>query len=179
MTHIALLRGINVGGSKPLRMAELREVCAAAGLRDVQTYVQSGNLVFAAGKPTAPGLPDRIRAAIAGRWGYDVPVVVRTAGEWRAVVEECPFGAVDPASEGTRVHVAFLASAPPADGEARLAELVQAGEELVVIDREVYLRCPQGYGQTRLTNTALEKHLGVTATARNWRTVLKLLEMAG
>ena len=175
-TFIALLRAINVGGNRTISMADLREVLTAAGCENVTTYIQSGNVVF-----THPG---RSRDALAGALakqietatGFAVPVVLRTADEWAAVVRDNPFGGGDPA----KLHVAFLGGHPTAEAIAASEAIDPAAfapETFVLRGREVYLHLPGGVGRAKLT--AGLRPLLASATTRNWRTVLKLAELAG
>lgn len=164
-----MLRGINVGGRTKVAMADLRAVLESLGFDGVATYIQSGNVVFGSTKAVKPAA---IEERIAAELGVEPTVLVRTADELAAVVAGNPFlvGKVDLAT----LHVTFLAEKPTATVE------VPAGQpdELAVVGREVYLRCPNGYGRTKLNNTFLEKRLGVPATTRNWKTVTTLAEMA-
>ena len=164
-----MLRGINVGGRAKVGMADLRAVFESLGFDDVATYIQSGNVVFGSAKPVRPAA---VEECIAAELGVHPTVVVRTAAEMAAVVQANPFLAagIDVAT----LHVTFLADKPKATVD------VPAGQpdELAVVGREVYLRCPNGYGRTKLDNTFLEKRLGVAATTRNWKTVTTLAEMA-
>ena len=175
--YIGLLRAINVGGTKKLLMAELRAMFEAAGCTDVRTYIQSGNVVFRAEPALAERIPALIEAEIAAAKGFQVPVVTRTAAELSAIVSGNPFLAVgaDPA----RLHVGFLAGEPSA---ARIAELDpdrSPSDAFKVRGREVYLHSPNGTARSRLTVDYFDRVLGTTITIRNWRTVGKLLDMAG
>ena len=175
--YIALLRAINVGGTKKLLMAELRAMFEAAGCTDVRTYIQSGNVVFRAEAALAARIPALIESEIAATKGFQVPVVTRTAAELDAVVDGNPFLAAgaDPA----QLHVGFLAEAPAA---ARIAELDpdrSPQDAFEVRGREVYLHFPNGTARSKLTVDYFDRTLGTTITIRNWRTVGKLLEMAG
>ncbi|MCY4113353.1 MAG: DUF1697 domain-containing protein [Chloroflexi bacterium] len=175
--YIALLRAINVGGTKKLLMADLRAMFEASGCSDVRTYIQSGNVVFRAEPALAERLPSLIEAEIAASHGFEVPVVTRTAAEWTAVVDGNPFLAAgaDPA----HLHVGFLASTPSA---ARIAELDpdrSPQDAFEIRGREVYLHFPNGTARSKLTVDYFDRTLGTTITIRNWRTVGKLLEMAG
>ena len=174
--HLALLRAINVGGTKKLLMAELRAIFAAAGCADVRTYIQSGNVVFRAEEALAARLPALIRAEIEASKGFTVPVVTRTAAELGGVVRGNPFLAAgaDPA----RLHVGFLAEAP---STARIAELDpdrSQPDAFEVRGREVYLHFPNGTARSKLTVDYFDRVLGTTITIRNWRTVGRLLDMA-
>src|SRR5262245_18601622 len=174
-THIALLRGVNVGGNL-LKMERLRELCAELGLQNVRTYVQSGNVVFESAGPPGQCL-QRLKAKLTGETRLPVAVVLRTASDLRSILDENPFlkkRGIDPA----RLHVTFLDRAPP-KAAAQLLSKVDAGDdEFRIAGMEIYLHCPNGYGQTKLSNMRIEILLSVTATTRNWNTVNKLYEMA-
>ncbi|MCY3912621.1 MAG: DUF1697 domain-containing protein [Chloroflexi bacterium] len=175
--YIALLRAINVGGTKKLLMADLRAMFEAAGCTEVRTYIQSGNVVFRADPALAERIPELIEGEIAASKGFQVPVVTRSAAEWSAVVSGNPFLAAgaDPA----QLHVGFLAEEP---GTARIAELDpnrSPQDALEVRGREVYLHFPNGTARSKLTVDYFDRTLGTTITIRNWRTVGKLLAMAG
>lgn len=174
-THVALLRGVNVGGKNKLPMKELVALAEAAGAKGARTYIQSGNLVFEATAAAARAFPGRLEAALAGR-GLRVPVVQRSADELAAVVEGNPWLArgADPKT----LHVAFLLAAPE---PARLAALDPARsppDAIVARGRELFLHLPNGVGRSKLTNDYLDRTLGTTTTVRNWNTVLALLDLA-
>jgi uncharacterized protein (DUF1697 family) len=164
-TYVALLRGINIGPRRRVAMADLRKLLESLGLEDVQTYVQSGNAVFRS--RTKPDVK-RIEAEL----GQDIAVLIRTAKEMTAIVEQNPFLArgADPA----HLHVTFLDGKPAGSLEPPPG----ATEEVEIVGREAYLHFPDGYGRTKLTNAAFEKKLGVRATTRNWRTVTTLAGLA-
>ncbi|RXS86486.1 DUF1697 domain-containing protein [Streptomyces sp. TM32] len=175
--QIALLRGINVGGHNSFPKARQLELAESLGLKEVSVLLQTGNIVFAdPGTPpeeTARMLHDRIAADL----GLTVPVVVRTRDELAAAVAANPFPAAVP--EPKSLHVTFL-SAVPAD-TSRLDALHQAAfapDQYRLIGRELYLWCPGGIGRSKLAETVGRVRLGVTATARNWNTVTKLLALA-
>lgn len=174
MAMVALLRGVNVGGKAKLAMTDLREIVAGCGFDDVRTYIQSGNVVF-----TAPvgADPDDVAAtlatAIAAGSSVTPDVVVRTGDELAAVVDANPFlrRGEDPA----HLHVSFTAVEPDlgVDDLARYAP-----EEAAAVGREVYLFLPNGMGRSKLA-ADLARRTRPAGTARNWRTVTKLLEMVG
>ncbi len=172
-SFIALLRGINVGGNRKVAMPKLRELCAKAGLPDVQTYVNSGNLVFAA-KDKAGRLEERIEAAIAAHHGFKVDVIVRSAKEWSGYVRGNPF---PDASEKHPHLVHLLVPKRPLGCEVIAAFSAKAaGDERVEsVGEVVWVYYAQGAARSKLAVVP-----GRTpVTARNWRTVLKLAEMAG
>lgn len=177
-----MLRGVNVGGNNKIKMEDLRALCADLGCSDVQTYVNSGNAVFRS--PAKGGsakdrdaLGKRIEAAIETTCGFRTPVVLRSAEELRRVVKGNPFPAYALSAPG-KLHVNFLYADP---GEAR-RQAVRAmkfdPEELRLDGREIYIYYPEGAGQSKLRWSVVDKALGTSGTARNWNTVLKLLEMA-
>jgi uncharacterized protein (DUF1697 family) len=171
----ALLRGINVGGKNLLPMKELVAMFAAAGASDVESYIQSGNVVFSAGADVAAKIPDVVGKRIEKRFGFAVPIVVRSADELAAVARGNPFLAAD--ADFAILAVMFLADKPSARAIAALDPGRSPPDEFVVRGREIFVRCPNGFARTKLTNAWFDSKLATTSTARNWRTVLKLLEM--
>jgi uncharacterized protein (DUF1697 family) len=171
-TYAALLRGINLGARNKVAMANLRELVADVGAEDVQTYVQSGNVVFRSSVRSAPKLERAIEERIRGDLGLDVVVLVRSASQLAALVDGDPFG------EPEKMHVTFLAEKPAAARVRALDPDRSPPDEFRVAGREVYLRCPNGYGPSKLSNAYFEKQLDVAATTRNWRTVKKVAELA-
>lgn len=153
---VALLRGINVGGHRIIKMAALREIFTGAGATDVATYIQSGNVVFSHARPSAA----RFEAAITAATGFAVPVILRTAAEIVAIAH--------PFDDDAHVHVMF-AAAP------QVPTIVAAAPEAYVVrGRDIYLYLPAGLGTSKLA-PALGK---LPVTARNWRTVQQLRAMA-
>ena len=180
-THVALLRGINVGGKNKLPMKELAALFAAEGCESVETYIQSGNVLFSLPPTRAKGLSARIPAAIRRRFGFEVPVVIRSGEELTTVPDRNPFLAHSVASGHAAglaaLHVAFLAEAP---GEAERVSLDPGRsppDAFAVVGREVYLHLPNGVARTKLTNAYLDRQLRTVSTLRNWNTVLKLIEL--
>jgi uncharacterized protein (DUF1697 family) len=177
-TQLLLLRGINVGGHNRVPMADLRALLTALGCEDVVTYVQSGNVVCRAGG-TPEALGAELSAVLAAELGLSVPVVGRTAAQWAATVAGNPLLHLD--DDPKRLHVTFLDGVPAPDRVAGLVAEAEglAPEVLAISGRDVYLHLPSGYHKAKLTNTFLERRLGRVATARNWRTVLALADLAG
>lgn len=174
-THIALMRGINLAGKNRLPMEGLSALFTDAGCTDVRTYVQSGNVAFQAGPELARRIPRLIETAISDQFGLRVPVVTRTATELRKVAQANPYLAGE--KDTSTLHVAFLAAKPTAAQIKGLDPDRSPPDEFTVRGREVYLRLPNGVGRTKLSNAYLDSRLGTTSTLRNWRTVLKLIEM--
>ena len=178
-TYVALVRGINVGGNKQVRMADLRRWLEQIGLQQVRTYVQSGNAVFEsrqAGKAPAAAIAKEIEKKIEKQAGFAVRVIVRSAEELKKVLSRNTFlrrAGIDAA----RLHVTFLAGKSTVETRATLAAIAGGGDEMEAGESEIFLHCPNGYGSSKLTNNRLEKAAGVAATTRNWRTVNALCEL--
>ena len=173
--HVALLRGINVGGKNMLPMKELVGMFVAAGCGDVTTYIQSGNVVFSANAKVVAGLGSVIAARVEERFGLRVPVVLRTAAEMESVVRGNPFLKAGASDE--TLNVCFLADLPSADRVAGLDAGRSAPDAFAVVGREIYMRLVKGISGTKLTNAYFDSKLKTVSTMRNWRTVLKLAEM--
>jgi len=174
--HIALLRGINVGGKHRLPMAELVAVFEAAGARDVATYIQSGNVLFTASAAAARRIPAGVERAIAARFGFEAPVIVRTAAELRRVAGANPF--LRAGTDGAGLHVGFLKDRPSAAATRALDPRRSPPDRVALNGRELYLEFPNGSARTRFTSAYLDSTLRTTCTVRNWRTVLTLVEMS-
>jgi uncharacterized protein (DUF1697 family) len=176
-SYVALLRGINVGGKNMLPMKALSEIFAKAGCSNVQTYIQSGNVVFSAAARDSARLPALITAQIAKLFGIQVPVVIRTVDQMRQVVGNNPFlaaGALE-----TELHVLFLADLPDPGRVANLDPGRSPPDVFEVRGREIYLRLLRGAADSNLTNAYFDSKLATICTGRNWRTVNTLLEMMG
>ena len=174
--HVALLRGINVGGRNTLRMADLAGVFEAAGCRDVRTYIQSGNVLFGAGPDLARRIPALVAERLAVDLGLAVPVVVRSARQLRAILDANPYLAEG--ADVAHLHVGFLAGRPTPARIARLDPQRSPPDRFVVLGREIHLHCPNGVARSKLTNAWFDRVLQTTCTVRNGRTVLRLLELA-
>lgn len=174
---IALIRGINVGGKNSLSMESLRELCEGIGLKDVRTYIQSGNVVFRASGREIAAAAGKVEDAIEADRGFRPDVVIRTRDELAAAIEANPFAARARA-EPAKLLVMFLKSKPVAGASAALEGVKRNDEQLRLIGRELFIDFPGGIGRSKLAIAAVEKALGVPATSRNWNTMLKLLAMA-
>lgn len=169
---VALLRGINVGGKNKVSMSDLRATCAAIGLDDVQTYIQSGNVAFSSSQRSTAKLETSIEQAILDDTGLDVTVVVRSARALAQVVEHNPYASAD--LPATQLVVVFLKSQPT----TKTLDLSDYGPETAVVrGTDVFVHYPNGQGRSKVTNAVLERLLGTPATARNWNTVGKLLAL--
>ena len=168
---VAFLRGINVGGHRKIPMADLRRLCTGL-LPDpnVRSYIASGNLLFTA-DGTAEEIAQRIAAGITAEFGLDVPVLVLSEAEMRAVLAGCPF----PPDAGKAVHAFLCYDTPQLDHDA-VETLRVSSEEVTVVDRTVWLYAPDGIGRSKLA-AKLERFIGAEATARNLNTLQKMVEM--
>jgi uncharacterized protein (DUF1697 family) len=171
--HVSLLRGINVGGHNLISMARLRALYVALGCEDVATYLQSGNVVFRRTRDPA-GVARSVERAIKHELGLDVRVLARTHDELAAIVAADPF----PNAEPSRRVVMFLSGPPGREIARELGHVTLGADEAVLIGQELHLHCPDGIGNSKLPGLLSEKRLGVAATARNWRTTTRLLEMS-
>jgi uncharacterized protein (DUF1697 family) len=172
MVHVALLRGINVGGKAKVAMGALREVCESVGCEDVATYIQSGNVVLKS-KLSADKLRTALEEAIAAEFGFAPAVMIRTAKEMAAVVAENPY----PDADEKSIHVGFLHAPPDPATKKCLTAIDCAPEEITAVGRNLYLHLPNGIGRAALP-VRLERCLRPTpVTVRNWRTVTKLVDL--
>jgi uncharacterized protein (DUF1697 family) len=170
--YVLLFRGINVGGSKIVRMDALRKLLADSGFDDVATYIQSGNVVLTSDK--GPGeVIDLVEKVFAESFGFTSRLTVRTSEDWRRMIEENPFP--EAVEDGRRVHAVLLDATPAADAVGALERLATT-EEIEARDGVLYLHTPDGFGRSKVAES-LDKVLRVPLTARNWNTVLKLQEM--
>ena len=176
-TFISLLRGINVGGQKRIRMGELVAWYESLNFRNVKTCLQSGNVVFDSRIDDPGELAALLEERIAHTSGVRVHVIIRTAGELRHVVADNPFLQGQDIDAGG-LHVTFLSRAPSGTLADAFRPAHEDPDRFVLLGKEVYLYCPHGYGRTKFSNTFFEKTFGVIATTRNWRTVTRLLGMA-
>ena len=174
---IAMLRGVNVGGNKRIKMERLRALCRSIGLTNPQTLLQSGNVVFEAGSRSADAVRQSLEAAIEAEFAFRAAVVVRKAMALAEAIGLNPFEreAVD---DPSHLLVMFLEVAPQGGGAERLSAGHAGPEKIAVRGRDVFLYYPAGIGRSKLTNAVIEKALGVTGTARNWTTATRLLAMA-
>jgi uncharacterized protein (DUF1697 family) len=175
-TFVALLRGVNVGGKNLLPMKRLVELFEAAGAGDVRTYIQSGNVVFTATAAKATRIAAGVTMRVREELGFHVPILLRSARELDAVARDNPFlrNAADPAT----LHVLFLPEPPAPAAVAALDRGRSPPDAFEARGSEIYLRLPNGMGRTKLGVDYFDRALATRCTARNWRTVLALLELA-
>jgi uncharacterized protein (DUF1697 family) len=174
---VSMLRGVNVAGHNQIKMEALRALYEKLGLRDAQTYVVSGNVVFRTKERNLTALAHRIEDAIERDFGFRPAVVVRTTSELRGVIARNPFASrrgIDP----SKFLVTFLAGYPGAEGREQVLKIKADPEDLFIDGREVYIYFPNGIARPKLSWTTIAKTLGTCGTARNWNSVRKLLEIA-
>ncbi len=175
--YVAMLRGINVSGQKIIKMEKLRASFEALGFRHVRTYVQSGNVIFEITKTSSDNLSKSIEEKILSDYGFSVPLILKTSDEMKRIVTDNPF-LKEKGIDSSKLHLTFLPELPAKADLGKLDALDALPDQFSVKGREVYLYCPNGYGRTKLSNTALERLLSVEATTRNWKTVNTLAEMS-
>ncbi|HNB51237.1 MAG TPA: DUF1697 domain-containing protein [Anaerolineales bacterium] len=175
-TYISLLRGINLGAHYKIKMPDLTALYESLGLTNVQTYVQSGNVVFTSEETDHARLEEAIKAKIEEVYGYNVPILVLAAEELRRIAQANPF-LTERNANPAHLHVTFLAAPPDAERVRGFVPPKSGEDEFILAGRAIYLLCPNGYGQTKLTNNLFENKWKVQATTRNWRTVSALVEM--
>ncbi|MBS0196970.1 MAG: DUF1697 domain-containing protein [Planctomycetes bacterium] len=173
--YVALLRGINVGGKNRIAMKDLSAIFASAGASDVRTYIQSGNVVYAADATTAAGVAKAVTSAIQTKLGLSIPVVTRNANEFEAAMAANPFLAAGADPEA--LYLGLLADTPSKQCVAALDPQRSPGDRFAVIGREFYLHLPNGVAKSKLTNAYFDSTLRTVSTVRNWRTATALAEM--
>jgi uncharacterized protein (DUF1697 family) len=174
--YISLLRGINVGG-KTLKMDGLLKVYEGLGMRDVKSYIQSGNVLFNAQNDEAESVKEELQTRILSRFGLEVTVIVRNRRELRRIIERNPFIGSG-GGELDRMYVTFMEVSPKGEPPHDLPSGADTKDDFRMIGTEIYLYCPGGYGKTIFSNSFFEKKLGVRATTRNWKTVTELNRIA-
>lgn len=174
---VCLLRGVNVGGRNKCAMQELSALCESLELKDPQTYLQSGNVVFRTKQTNLARLAARFQDAFGRKFGFRAVAILRTAEEMREVVAQNPF-AKRAAEDPGRFMVMFLAEQPESGAQEKLQQMPRGREELRLQGREIYIYFPDGAGRSRLAWSTLGEKLGTMGTGRNWNTVRRLVEMA-
>jgi len=174
--YISMLRGINVGGNKLIKMDQLRKSIEALGFEQVKTYIQSGNVVFKTGKLSPAALSKRIEERILSDFGHSASVISRTVDEMSKTIANNPL-LKQPGIDLEKLHVAFLSAAPEAPALKKLSELTLAPDQSRCLGKEVYLYFPNGFSNSSLWKHPLDRVLSVTATTRNWKTVNTLHQM--
>jgi len=176
ITYLALLRGINLGGHKIVKMDQLRKAFEELGFEGVKTYIQSGNVIFKAPLQTSGNLVKRIEEKLLRQFGFPVPVVVKTSDEIGEIIRNNPLvkeKGIDP----SKLHVTFLSCAPQKSALTTLEAFAADPDQFRCSVAAIYLHCPNGYHQTKLGNNVLGKMLRVGTTTRNWKTVNQVYGM--
>lgn len=173
---VSLLRGINVGGNRKIRMDDLKALYESLGFKDVIPYIQSGNVVFHSDDTDVIRLRRHIEDGIEKQFGFHVDVIIRTSAELSEIIDKNPFQGQE-SKESNRVVVMFLASHAVSTAQEDIQKTYTGPEELHITGQEAYIYYPDGIGRSKLTNTFLEKKLQTRGTARNWNTVLRLQQM--
>ncbi|WP_296380542.1 DUF1697 domain-containing protein [Winogradskyella sp.] len=173
-TYIALLRGINVGGHKKVPMAELRELLTKSGLENVKTYIQSGNIIFQSLEANKGKLEAVIHKSIKDYFGFGVPILVRSKDEIETILNDCPF----PEEKKVSGYFIMLSEIPEKNLMDETSKEVFSGEEFIITKNCVYIFYTLGAGKAKLGINWFERKLKVNATARNYRTMVKLLSLS-
>ncbi len=175
-TYISMLRGINVGGHKKIKMDQLRNSFETLGFEQVKTYIQSGNVVFRAGKLSTVTLSRKVEATILNDFGFTVSVISRTQDEMERTIQNNPF-LKERGIDQTKLHVTFLSEAPAASAFQKMQVLIAAPDRSRCVGREIYFYLPNGVSQSSLWKTPWERTLSVVTTMRNWKTVNSIYQM--
>ena len=175
--YISLLHGINVGGQRRIRMEELRALYESLNFNNVRTYLQSGNVIFDSHKSSISGLTNTIETTIEQTFGFSVATLIRTKKEFYNLIESNPF--LDECNgDITKLHVTFLSDTPSSSSVIEIKEVDYGSDQLFISGKEIHLYCPNGYGRTKLSNSFIERKLGMSATTRNWKTVTTLFDLS-
>lgn len=177
MKYAALLRGVNVGGNKLVKMEQLRALCESLNLRGARTLLQSGNVVFRSEEKNRERLARRIEGGIKKKFWFEARVVVRSSADLRRVIQKNPF-TIGKSRNPSLLQIMFLDARPEACAFADLRSSHKGPEEMHLAGEELYIYYLNGAGKSKLTNDYIQRKLQVTGTARNWNTVEKLFQLA-
>jgi uncharacterized protein (DUF1697 family) len=175
--YIAMLRGINIGPHKRMKMEKLRASCEGLGFAKVKTYIQSGNVIFRAGKLSSGALSKKMGECMVRDFGFSADVISRTRDEMKRIIDDNPF-VKERGMDVSKLHVVFLPHAPTAAALKKLLELTLLPDRVHPSGSEIYFYFPNGVSGSSLWKHPLDKVLSVAGTMRNWNTVNKLYEMA-
>jgi uncharacterized protein (DUF1697 family) len=176
--YVSMLRGINVGGHKQIKMDQLRKSFEELGFEQVKTYIQSGNVVFKTGKVSTSALSKRIEEKILDDFGFLASVVSRTSDEMRKTIENNPF-LKEGGANAEKLYVTFMSEAPTAAALKKLTELMVEPDQLRYSGKELFFNLPNGVSESVLMKKPVDRVLGVVITTRNWKTVNSLHQMCG
>jgi len=176
-TYISILRGINVSGQKKIQMTDLKMLYEDLKFKNVTTYIQSGNIIFEANKQRDEALAKKIENAINEKYHFHVPVIIRSIEEMKNTLVVNPL-LKEPNIVIEKLHVTFLEELPDKAKVDNIKDIDYSPDKFIIIGKEIFLYCPNGYGITKLSNNFFENKLRVNATTSNWKTLNKLVEMA-
>lgn len=176
-TYISILRGINVGGRNKIKMDALMSLYKNLDFVNIRSYVQSGNVIFSSKKNDVKVLENQISLQIKKAFGLDVPVFVLNVNTLKDIIKGNPF-TKDNKKNSAFMHVTFLSNQPKQFDKESIYKKRSENEEIAFVSNAVYLYCPNGYGNTKLSNNFLERKLNVPATTRNWKTTTELFTLA-
>lgn len=182
--YISILRGINVGGKRKILMADLKALYEALGFKNPVTYIQSGNVIFEtkakaknlSAEQAGNALTEKIKKAISEKYGFDVPVIIRSVPEIQEIIKQNPFAKPD--VDIKSLHLTFLGENPSEENLEKIKTYDYSPDQFEIIGNNAFVFCSTGYSKSKLTNQFFEKKLKVSATTRNWKTVNKLLTLA-
>lgn len=170
-TYIVLLKGINVGGQKKIKMADLKLLLEKAGFGEIRTYIQSGNLIFKSTMDSQE-IAERIHQIIKHNYGFEMELIILTKDNLDQILSNNPFVSI--VKDISKLHVTLLREHPDNDKVTQIRDYEDEPNEFVIRDNLIYLYCPDGYGRVKINNTFFERKLKVGATTRNWKTMLAL-----
>jgi len=170
--YISILRGINVGGKRKILMKDLKALFEQLECSNVETYIQSGNVIFVSKQTNHKKLEDKIEQAITLAYGFDVPVIVRSAEAWHDIYKNNPYSKEDI----NKLHIVFLKDGPSGEQQTLIDSNKYLPDLFSIGSSHIYLCCNGNYRDTKLSNNLFEKKLKISATTRNWKTFLALLK---
>jgi len=176
MKYIAFFRGINVSGQRKIKMSELKTMFQKYGFKNIQTYIQSGNVLFESTLKKSE-IKSKLENAVKKEYGFYVPIEIKTDSEIKNIYNSSPFKEIENEENGTKILVTFLSKKPLENNLLNLMDYVKEPEKLTVLENTIYLYCPNGYGKSKLSNNFIESKLKLEATTRNWKTITKLYLM--
>jgi uncharacterized protein (DUF1697 family) len=175
--YISILRGINVGGNRRIKMDALKQLCVRLGFVQVQTYIQSGNIIFQSILIDEIEISEVLKNAIEQEFGFDVPVITLSKIGLQNIIQANPYSK-DTTKNSDFFHVTFLAEIPKSEALELLKSVIPKNEIFEVVQNAIYLYCPNGYSNSKLMNTFIENKLQISATTRNWKTVNELYKIS-
>jgi uncharacterized protein (DUF1697 family) len=177
-TYISFLRGVNMTGHNTIKMTDLAELFIKIGMKDAETYIQSGNVIFSeTGSIPLPALSGNIEQAILKRFNYTIPVMIRTNQELNELFSSNPFLA-EPDFDSSKMAVIFLHNIPSDIQILKVLDINYPPDKFRILGKEIFIYCPNGFGRTKLYTNFFEKKMGITGTARNWKTITAILNIA-